>query len=634
MSADGEEKLMEQPELRPEPNGPEPVPPPPHIFISPVNSSITLNSGQSITVSFFLAFSGTIIPGITETPVSLSVGSVPPGITAALSSQSLPLPMPATSSAFSLTLTAAENVTPAEATIEVEAVHLAAAAHATVTVNAVASGQVGLPAFTPRESLEFPAATNPAPPSGGDWATEIVKENRSSAAVLASLLSLAVWADRGDDYPVCSREWTQVTAPGEDYDEDSVAFSGWLLQPDISRNDVPFTHPFGFDWECEVALDPEYAGLLAAGNTVPDADGTQALAQATGLDVPVPEGGLMAVETDSRCVPSALHPPNADTVRIGDRIAALGRWIVDAGHSFPVGSGKSYHAEVHPPLLMAIGGTRTELSGVPLDVPVTRILLTSRPYLVKQVYTTDTGTIYNDEAPDDGTLLQHFNNEIDKLVDLIPESWTIEAHPKIASKPFKGVHFANVRVRPPDSAGRVPVLGGPVVSGPIQVSFQFTCRSGVGVEVVAAEDGVDLMVVLNDVGYTAPLLPQRQSVTLMKDQLAQASDLVTFEQIASIFQVDLVAVVNAEQALARGIETDSYEVPDVDVLDQSHMVPFVDIGQIRAGQGIVVDDSQPYPVFGFLEIRRLRLDIAPGGNDSEAGQASPVHQVPPPEAPT
>ena len=79
----------------------------------------------------------------TDTPVSLSVGSVPPGITATLSAQSLPAP----GSAFSLTLTAAENVTPAEATIEVEATgHAVRVVRATVTVNAVASGQV-LPAY-------------------------------------------------------------------------------------------------------------------------------------------------------------------------------------------------------------------------------------------------------------------------------------------------------------------------------------------------------------------------------------------------------------------------------------------------------------------------------------------------------
>ena len=38
--------------------------------------------------------------------------------------------------------------------------------------------------------------------------------------------------------PVCNREWNQVTAPSEDYDRDTVGFSGWLLAPEISRAGV------------------------------------------------------------------------------------------------------------------------------------------------------------------------------------------------------------------------------------------------------------------------------------------------------------------------------------------------------------------------------------------------------------
>ena len=457
---------------------------------------------------------------------------------------------------------------------------------------------------TPRESLEV-TATNAGPPSAGDWATQIVKSNRSAPAVLASLLSLAVWQQRGDDYPVCEYEWNNVTNPSEDYDEVPVAFSGWLLQPELSGNDVPFTHPFGMDWECMVALDSEYAGLLAEGNTVPDGtDGADAIADALGLDIPVPSGGLLALETDSACVPSALRElGSTGPVRVGDRIAALGRWIVDAGHSIDVNGGKSYRAEMHPPMMMAIAGTRTDASGEDL----TRLVLTSRPYLVRQVYTTDTGTIYDDNASDDGPLLAHLNNEIDKLHGVIPSSWTLEAHPKIASKPFNGVHFLRLTVRPPGSQGPVP---GP--AGAIQVSFQFTCRSGVGVQVVSAEGGVDVLLVLNSVDYAAPPLPPRQTVSYNKDQLGVASDLITFEQIVSIFSVSPISIADAEQALARGIETDSYQVGDVDLLDRSHMLPFVPIDNIPGGQGIMVDDGQPYPVFGFLEIRQLPPAPTPG----------------------
>src|SRR3954451_13676349 len=168
---------------------------------------------------------------------------------------------------------------------------LTARATVTVLVRNVASSAV-----TPRDSL-LVSFVNPAPPASENWAADVVKGNRSSFSTLASLLSLAVWQQRGDAFPVCAREWVQVGAPTEDYDLDPVGFTGWMLKPELSGNDVPFTHPFGNDWECMVALDPEYTGLLAARNVVPDgAHGAAALADAKVADIRVPEGGLPAVE--------------------------------------------------------------------------------------------------------------------------------------------------------------------------------------------------------------------------------------------------------------------------------------------------------------------------------------------------
>ena len=52
------------------------------------------------------------------------------------------------------------------------------------------------------------------------------------------------------------QEWKQVLAPGEDYEGSNlVGFTGWALDPDFSNADVPFNHPFDFDWEMLVALD-------------------------------------------------------------------------------------------------------------------------------------------------------------------------------------------------------------------------------------------------------------------------------------------------------------------------------------------------------------------------------------------
>src|SRR5262249_32963995 len=61
------------------------------------------------------------------------------------------------------------------------------------------------------------------------------------------------------------QEWKQVlpidlTNPGlheEDYEgpDRLVGATGWALNPEFSGSDVPFDHPFGFDWEFMLALD-------------------------------------------------------------------------------------------------------------------------------------------------------------------------------------------------------------------------------------------------------------------------------------------------------------------------------------------------------------------------------------------
>ncbi|UQX87623.1 hypothetical protein M6D93_15125 [Jatrophihabitans telluris] len=498
-------------------------------------------------------------------------------------------------------------------------------------------------AFTPQASLQTDYV-NPAPPPATNWAADLVKQNRSDFAILPSLLQLAVWIKKGDQFPVCAREWVQVLDPAEDYDLTAVGCTGWVLQPELAGTDVPFNHPFRSDWECMVALDPEFTGLLARGNVIPDGkDGLMAMTDANRLGIPVPPGGLLAVEQDQNCVPSAFKDPVSGAVQVGDRIAVFGRWIVDAGHSVtdPTGAEDSYRAEVHPPLLMAIGGDRLDAAGNQL----TRIAVTSRPYLSKQVFTTDKDSIYDDSGSVDGTMLEHLNNEVDKLTSgiFIPDSTTLEAHPKIAAKPFSGSHFYRLIVRPPDSTGGGGIGGHGGISGiglgdaeaeQVEVSFQFTCRTGIGVEVIPQTDHVELLISLNSVPYTAPPLPPRQTEVWDKDRLndesAGAGDVITLEQLSSLLTLNPLKVTTAELALAHGIETDRYEVPDVDVFNRSQAVPFTAVDQLPGGTaGIITDDGQPYPVTGFLEIRRRRPDQNLGVGDvagSESG--GPIRKGP------
>ena len=482
---------------------------------------------------------------------------------------------------------------------------------ATAGVSVVVRNVAGA-AVTPAESLQV-TVINPPPPASANWAADLVKADRTPFQL--SLTQLAVWHDRGDAFPICTHEWVQVLDPGEDYDLGTVGFSGWVLQPEVARSDVPFTHPFGGrDWECMVALDPEYAGLLARGNSVPDdAGGGQAMADAVRLQIPVPDGGLLAVEAEENCVPSTIKDPNSGTVLKGDRIAVFGRWIVDSGHAVadPTGADPSYRAEVHPPLLMAIGGTRTDhVEGL-----LTRVALTTRPYLAKQVFTTDKASIYDDSGPVDGGMLEHLLREADKLttgpLPGIPDSTTLEAHPKIAAKPFSGTHFYRLFVRPP----AIPVsghggLGGGILAETVEVSFQFTCRTGIVVEVLGQTDHIELLISLNSNTYSPPMLPTRQTEVWNKDRLNQEQSgsgaIISVQQFTSALSLEAPS---AEAALLHGIETDRYEVQDVNVFDRSHAVPFTSVDELPGGDaGIVIDDNQPYPLTGFVEIRRVHPD--------------------------
>ena len=139
----------------------------------------------------------------------------------------------------------------------------------------------------------------------------------------------------------------------------------------------------------------------------------------------------------------------------------------------------------------------------------------------------------------------------------------------------------------------------------MEVSFQFTCRSGVGVQVIGQDDHVDLLVLLNSTTYQAPPLPPRQTDMWPKDRLnaldPAAAQLITFDQIASMLTLPifrppgfgLIDLANAEQALALGVETEHYDIPEVNALDRTHAVPFVPVTQSRQARASLSMTASP-----------------------------------------
>jgi hypothetical protein len=238
-------------------------------------------------------------------------------------------------------------------------------------------------------------------------------------------------------------------------------------------------------------------------------------------------------------------------------------------------------------------------------------MFTSRPFLIGDTYTTDESKIYVDGASDDGTFLIHMAKELVKvnttILGIPTESLRVEAHPKVKSFPFRGVHLMHIIVRP-------PALKGTVVSQPqhLQVSYKFTVRTSCAVEVTSsAPDTVDVYVVMNQAGYKPPPLPTNSYRSWSRDELAALNSeggegYLGADILSGVVQAvtgGVIGVATVELILSRGIKSDLYaQLNDaVQALNRSGMVTGVP-GAIPQ-TGVTTDDGQPYPVFGWLEAK-------------------------------
>jgi len=398
------------------------------------------------------------------------------------------------------------------------------------------------------------------------------------------------WSTSHGTFPTGTpMEWVQVLAPKDEYEHSTlVGGSGWVIGPEYSGADVPFTHPFGFDWEFQVALDDQHARLISRANAVhEEGDSTHLAAE---LGVPVTRG-LLGVEWDTGLLAQSFRAQ----VNHGDRVALAGRWILDEGHDFD----NRYRTEIHPPLIVAAASVHRDRRGGPF----TRAVFMARPFLPGQTFTVDVDDAYHDASPDDGALLDHLVHEVEKVVTL--RSRRVEAHPKIKSMPFRGRHELHAIVRPPARPA-----GGPFE---LAVSFQFTMRAGCTVSVSPFDkDAIDVAIRFDEAQYVAPHLPARHERDYFPAELDQLSsgagfDIVAADDITTIVSAILGGVplgLYVQYVLGRGIRTDEYSpLAEININDSSQAAINVPVTAIPAGEGLVVDNVQPYPMFGWLETR-------------------------------
>jgi hypothetical protein len=400
-------------------------------------------------------------------------------------------------------------------------------------------------------------------------------------------------------------EWVSVLNPDVEQD-DEVGLTGTAIKPDDSGNDLPFTHPFGHDFEFTITPDPAYADLLATANknsANPTYADSWAAAAASGIAVP---SGLLPVEIDGPLVPANYR------IEHGDRIAVYGRWIVDAGHN-------DFHSEIHPPLLMARARSvdgNGNVTAASQDA-TTLLQLWSRPYQSDQLFT---------DGGQSGLALRDYVTNVAETLG------AIKVYPPIFPKPFQGVHIVCLTVRPPVPVRESVITGISSTQAPqLECSYHFTVNGGCGVEVItspADPHAVLVILALNSVGY--PTLPQPASnmqAMSLQQLVASAPGDIDLGWLAE-------AWAKFKELEGEGnIQFRIFDPPPASsAQDNVGVVPFTPLNQLPASSQ-ATDGTEPFPVYGWLKLRWVTpLVVATGGIQQEetVTLSTAVHEHPGP----
>jgi hypothetical protein len=427
---------------------------------------------------------------------------------------------------------------------------------------------------------------------GDDWKNP--PYDTSSATWSSQVVGGSTY-DGSDAHPF---EWVSVLNPTIEQD-DEVGIAGFAVGVDLSGADLPFTHPFGRDFEFGILPDAEYEGLLAQSNRDPDATNDNIKnAFPDGRRIGLPVNGALPMEVEAGMVPDAYR------AQVGDRVAVYGRWIVDAGH-------EDFHSEIHPPLLLARARAvnSQDADAYPDASAVTLLQLWSRPYQAAQKFT--------DGDSKNLSLQSYLTNIAETLGD-------IKAYPPIFPKPFDGIHLVSFFVRPPvPTPPRGPF---PFGSARLECSYSFTTNKACGVQVqqsLSDPNAVEVILALNFVGY--PTLPEPAN-TLVKYKI---DDLVhqipTDLDTLTTFLIDVIETYQSKFGLS---EADLYvrtynplSVPDV----STHAVPFTPLANVPRSS-VNVDDTQPFPIIGWLKTKWVYTSIVSPGNIGVMTTSSAVDQ--------
>lgn len=364
-------------------------------------------------------------------------------------------------------------------------------------------------------------------------------------------------------FPITNWAWMQILNQAEEYESPVVGLTGTTFGCQPSPTDFPFTHPFGGDFECFIVPDPAFVPLLAYSNRNPDSgdylDAKNHAIQALGPDVP----GTIGLEVDQAFVPAPYQPAN------GDRVAVFGRWIIDCGHA-------DYHSEIHPPLLLAVARQPKLGDGAP-DNDRTVSTVIGRPYFVSQEFDFLGGKrAFRDNLLTQGPILA-------------PLGAQAQARPDVSGRPFRGKVSLRYVLKPPSPRGSP--------DDTLFVSFHLTVRTGITIQISdTGQDSVSLMINMDDGLYKPAALPQKNDVHY------SLGDLTAFEGLGQVGEL-LRPFLFTNPAL--GIFTDHYAAPSPSSPGDGKITT-VPVNALPPNTPVNVDDNQPFPIYGSLELAWTR----------------------------
>jgi hypothetical protein len=157
------------------------------------------------------------------------------------------------------------------------------------------------------------------------------------------------------------------------------------------------------------------------------------------------------------------------------------------------------------------------------------------------------------------------------------------------------------------------------------VSYKFTVRKGCNVRVASTSgDQIDVLIFMDSTQYAPPDLQPRAECVYDPDHLDKLSSgagiqilglkAITIALAALLPWGGLGLATYVKFILGRGIKTDTYAaLPEIEILDTAGAVIDALASAIPAGQGIVVDDAQHYPAYGWIDAKWTSRSPAGGG---------------------